>query len=99
MHGHDPYYVIANRMQLHMRILVVTLDVYSARFAQHHHTALGWIACKCAEGFARVLQLLHHFVKTSIHFQFSRETQLEFSGLCCQLSAVNVTNCNVHLPI
>ena len=40
-HGHAA--TLRNHMQLHMRILVVTLGVqssYSARFAQHHHTAL-----------------------------------------------------------
>ena len=40
--------ILRNRVDLHMYILVV-------RLAQYHHTALaiGWIAHKCAEGFAQ----------------------------------------------
>ena len=55
--------MLHNRMQLHMRIFVVTLDVYSlytvsssstvVQDLHNHHTALGWIACKRAEGFAQ----------------------------------------------
>ena len=54
--------ILRNHVQLRIRILVVTLDVYSlhwsflqqsgARFAQHH-AAQGWIACKRAKGFAQ----------------------------------------------
>ena len=53
VHGHAAYYVIACNCTCTFLWLFQMSTLASARFAQHHHTALGWIACKHAQGFAQ----------------------------------------------
>ena len=99
MHGHAAYYVItcnctcAFLWLLSMSTIVYTVASSSTEVqnVHNHHTALGWIACKHAKGFAQEC-----FIGTVMNKQsFSvQRTDILITSLTTQVPTKNLHICS-----